>query len=271
MSILKIDEETCTKCGACGAVCPIGLIILREDSYPRPMPIADQACIRCGHCVTVCPSASITHVEISPEDCPSLDESLNITLEQTAQLVMSRRSIRSYRNEPVPRDVITRLIDIARYAPTGHNDQEIRWLVIDDAEKIRRFEGIGLDWMRAVSQQSSAMADMLVGAIKRSEAGIPMFLRNVPALMIACAGAKNPIANYDSTIALATFDLAANAAGLGCCWAGFFMMAANTFPPLKAELNLPEDQQVYGALMLGYPNYRYRRIPTRLPASITWA
>jgi nitroreductase len=192
-------------------------------------------------------------------------------LEQAAQLVKSRRSIRSYRNEPVPRDVITRLIDIARYAPTGHNDQEIRWLVLDDAEKIRRLEGIGLDWMRAASQQNSAMADMLVGAVRRSEAGIPMFLRYAPAVVITCAGANNPIASIDSSIALATFDLAANAAGLGCCWAGFFLMAANTFPALKEELGLPEEQQVYGALMVGNPDYRYRRIPKRHPASITWA
>ena len=35
--------------------------------------------------------------------------------------------------------------------------------------------------------------------------------------------------------------------------------------------SLPEGQKVYGALMLGYPNYRYQRIPTRLPANITWA
>jgi nitroreductase len=199
-----------------------------------------------------------------------LDESLAISLEQAAQLIMSRRSIRSFRNEPVPRGVITRLIDIARYAPTGHNDQEIRWLVIDDAEKIRRFEVIGLDWMKAASQQNPGMDDLLVGAIRRSEAGVPMFLRNAPALIVTYAATNKPIATVDSSIALATFDLAANTAGLGCCWAGFFMMAANTFPPLKEDLNLPEDQKVYGALMLGYPNYRYRRIPTRLPANITW-
>jgi nitroreductase/Pyruvate/2-oxoacid:ferredoxin oxidoreductase delta subunit len=271
MSILKVDEETCTKCGACVAVCPIGLILLHEGKYPRPIPTADQVCIRCGHCVTVCPTASITHVEIAPEDCPLLDESLNISLEQAAQLAMSRRSIRSFRDEPVPRDIITRLINIARYAPTGHNDQEIRWLVIDDAEKLQRFEAIGLDWMRVASQQNSAMADMLAGAIRRSEAGIPMFLRNAPALVVTHAGANNPIATIDSSIALATFDLVANSVGLGCCWAGFFIVAATTFPTLKEVLGLPEGRQVYGALMLGYPNYRYRRIPTRLPASIIWA
>jgi len=270
MSILEVDKETCTKCGACAAVCPAGIILFFEGKYPRPVPAADQACIRCGHCVAVCPTASISHAEILPADCPSIDESLNISPEQAAQLIMNRRSIRSYRDKPVPRDEITRLIDIARYAPTGHNGQEIRWLVVDDADRLRRFESIGLDWMRDVSQQNPMMAEMMTGVIQRMEAGAPMFLRNAPALVVAHAEANNPIATIDGSIALATFDLVANAAGLGCCWAGFFMMAANTFPSLKEAVALPEDQQVCGALMLGYPTYRYQRIPTRLPPRITW-
>ena len=270
MSILEIDKETCTKCGACAAVCPVGIILFFEGKYPRPVSAAEQACIRCGHCVAVCPSASIVHAEINPADCPSLDESLDISPEQAAQLIMNRRSIRSYREKPVPRDEIARLIDVARYAPTGHNGQEIQWLVIDDSDRLRRFEEIGLDWMRDVSQQNPMMAEMLAGAIQRMEAGAPVFLRNTPALVVAHAEVNNPIASIDGSIALATFDLAASAAGLGCCWAGYFMMAANTFPPLKEAVALSEDQQVYGALMLGYPTYRYRRIPTRRTARITW-
>jgi nitroreductase/NAD-dependent dihydropyrimidine dehydrogenase PreA subunit len=270
LNILEIDKETCTKCGACGLVCPAGIFLFFEGKYPRPIPAADQACIRCGHCVAVCPTTSISHVEIPASDCLPVDESLNISLEQAAHLITSRRSIRSYRNKPVPRDEIIRLIDVARYAPTGHNDQEIRWLVVDDADRLQRFEAIGLDWMRDVSQQNPMMSEMLAGAIQRMEAGVPVFLRNAPALVIVHAEANNPIATVDGAIALATFDLAANAVGLGCCWAGFFMIAANTFPSLKEIVALPEDQQIYGTLMLGYPTYHYRRIPTRRPARITW-
>lgn len=270
MSILVVDKETCTKCGACAAVCPAGIILFFEGKYPRPVSAADQACIRCGHCVAVCPTASIAHAEIHPADCPPLDEALNISPEQAAQLIMNRRSIRRYREKPVSHDEIIRLINVARYAPTGHNGQEIRWLVIDDSDRLRRFEAIGLDWMRDVSQQNPMMDEMLAGVIRSMEAGAPMFLRNAPALVVAHAEANNPIATIDGSIALATFDLAASAAGLGCCWAGFFMMAVNTFPALKEAVALPEGQQAYGTLMLGYPIYRYWRIPTRHPARITW-
>lgn len=270
MPLLEINKETCTKCGMCAGVCPGKIILFRENMYPRPVPSANDFCLRCGHCVAVCPTGSITHIDIPVEQCPAIDDSLKISLEQCAQLIKGRRSIRRYRDKPVPRDLITRLIDIARFSPTGHNAQEIRWLVVDDPDRLRRFESIGLDWMRDTAAKSPEMALMLEGVIARIEAGGKDFIREAPALVIVHAEKNNSIAVIDGSIALAYFDLAANAAGLGCCWAGFFIMAANTFTPMVEAISLPGDRQVYGALMLGYPVYRHCRIPVRNPARITW-
>jgi nitroreductase/NAD-dependent dihydropyrimidine dehydrogenase PreA subunit len=270
MAILSIDEGTCDKCGICAAVCAGGLIRFREHEFPRLLPVADQVCLRCGHCVGICPTGSITHVDIPVEQCPPIEEKLQISLEQCAQLIKGRRSVRAYRERPVPRDEIIRLIDIACYAPTGHNEREVRWLVIDDRAKLRRFEEIGHDWMRDTIAGDPRMAAMFTGVLKRMEAGHPDFIRDAPALVVAHAGRKGPTPAVDCALALGYFDLAANVAGLGCCWAGFFMMAANTYPALKEAVALPEDQRVYGALMLGYPKYARRRIPLRRPAAINW-
>ena len=270
MALLEVNKETCTKCGVCAAICPGGIILFFDDKYPRPISRADEFCLRCGHCVGVCPTGSLSHQDIPVEQCPSIEDSLKISLDQCAQLIRSRRSIRKYQDKSVPREEIVRLVDIARYAPTGHNAQEVQWLVIDDKEKLLRFEEIGLDWMRDAAVKSPDMALMLEGVIKRMESGRPDFIRGAPAIVVAHAEKSNPIAAIDAPIALGYFDLAASAAGLGCCWAGFFMMASNTFPGLKEAVALPEDQQVYGALMVGYPKYRYQRIPLRKPARITW-
>lgn len=270
MSILKVNKETCIKCGSCAGICSGGIILFFEDKYPRPISAADEFCLRCGHCVSVCPTGSITHKEIPVEQCPPIEESLKISVEQCAMLIKSRRSIRAYKDKPVPREEVTRLIDIARYAPTGHNNQNVRWLVVDDKAELRRFEEIGLDWMRDMIGKNPQMAAMFEGVLKRMETGHPDFLRGAPTVVIAHAEKNVPMHSVDCSIALGYFDLAANAAGLGCCWAGFFMMAANTFPTLKEAVALTEDQQVYGALMLGYPKYRHQRIPVRNPARITW-
>jgi nitroreductase/Pyruvate/2-oxoacid:ferredoxin oxidoreductase delta subunit len=270
MALLEINKETCTKCGTCATICPDGIILYFDGKYPRPVSGADQYCMRCGHCIAVCPTGSIKHAEMPPEQCPPIEDSLKISVEQCAQLIKSRRSIRKFKDKPVPRKEIARLVDIARFAPTGHNHQEICWLVIDDVEKLRRFEEIGLDWMRHLVKKSPAVGLMLEGVIKRMEAGGKDFIRGAPVLVVAYAEKNSLMAAFDAPIALGYFDLAANVAGLGCCWAGFFMMSSNTYPALVEALALPEDQYVYGALMLGYPEYLHRRIPVRKPARITW-
>jgi hypothetical protein len=54
----------------------------------------------------------------------------------------------------------------------------------------------------------------------------------------------------------------------GICRAGFFMMAANVEPRINDFLNLPKEHKVYAALMLGYPRFRYYRMPPRQEARI---
>jgi len=73
-----------------------------------------------------------------------------------------------------------------------------------------------------------------------------------------------------AAIALAQFELAAVARGIGTCWAGFLMRTAKVYPPLHAALGLPEGHSVCGALMLGMPKYRYPRIPQRDGAKVEW-
>jgi nitroreductase/formate hydrogenlyase subunit 6/NADH:ubiquinone oxidoreductase subunit I len=270
MNVLTVDEKTCTQCGLCAVDCPGGIIVYREKSYPRLLPNAETVCIRCGHCVAICPSGSLTHIDVPLEQCPEVDGKIRVDLPHCERLIKSRRSIRWYKDKPVPREVTEKIIDIARYAPTGHNDQAVQWLVIDTGEKIQQLEKIGADWMRDAISRDKWMAATFPNILKRIDAGYHFFLRDAPVLVVAYSGEGMVIRNTDCIIALSYFDLAAKSAGLGCCWAGFFMMAANSFPALKEALSLPEAHRIYGALMVGYPKYKYRRIPLRKPPHITW-
>ena len=270
MALIDIKKDTCSKCGACTAVCPAGLFITGDKEFPRPVPMADKFCIRCGHCVAVCPTQSVIHRECPVEQCPPIDKALKIDFKQGAQLIKSRRSIRAYHDKPVSREVITQLIDTARYAPTGGNSQGVQWLVFDDKEQMRRFSEIGLEWMRAASKMNTPTAAKLSNMIKYHEAGRDGFLRGAPVLVLALGEKTNPAASNSCTIALSYLDLAASSMGLGCMWAGFFMFASNSFPSMIKELAIPEGLHSYGALTLGYPKYQYQRIPVRKPANIIW-
>ncbi|UCD08237.1 MAG: nitroreductase family protein [Dehalococcoidales bacterium] len=270
MNIVEINHDTCTKCGICNFVCSAGLIESDNQNYPVSIPELDEACNRCGACVAACPTGSLNHRDLPLEKSPSIDNQLKVGLEQCEQLIKSRRSVRSYKDKKVPREEITRLIDAARYAPTGGNSQNVKWLVIDNQETMQRLREIGRTFVIEAFANIPAYTSRLELCKKRRDAGFDIFLHGAPVLVNTYGEENMPIAAIDSTIALSYFDLLANSTGLGCCWIGLFSAAANNLPKIKDILGLPEGNQVYGSMIVGYPKYIYPRIPVRNLANIEW-
>jgi nitroreductase/Pyruvate/2-oxoacid:ferredoxin oxidoreductase delta subunit len=270
MAIVEINKETCTKCNACAIACGACLIVPKENDFPSFYPGADQFCMRCGHCVGVCPTGSIIHQEMPLEKCPPIVKKNEPSFGQVSQLIKSRRSIREFQDRPVPRKEIERIIDIARYSPTGHNAQEVQWLVIDDREELKKITAIGVDWFRSMSKGDTPWAMEMQGIVRMQEMGLNIFLRNAPAVVITFAEKNNPLASTDCAIALSYFDLAAKAAGLGCYWNGYLYFSAQTFEPMVKAVALPEGFTPYAALCVGYPMFKYQRIPPRKPARIMY-
>lgn len=268
MALIEINKETCTKCGICTQMC--NMIWGKEGDYPSQVPGTDEFCMRCGHCVGICPTGSLTHKEMPSDQTPVVAKSLVLDFKQCTQLIKSRRSIREFQDKDVPREEIDRVIDVARYAPTGHNMQEVQWLVINDRAKMKQISAIGAEWLRSMMKSNPQMAAMFQGIIQMLDMGRDMFLHNAPAVVLAFAEKNNPIAATDCAIALGYFDLAATTLGLGCCWAGFFYMSAGSYPDMIKAVGIPEGFTPYGGLMVGYPKYKYHRIPARKPARVTY-
>ncbi|HEY94753.1 MAG TPA: 4Fe-4S binding protein [Dehalococcoidia bacterium] len=269
--MLQINEETCTQCGICATVCSFGLIEIEGDNYPEEVPEADQFCNRCGACVVACPAASVNHLDIPLEQSMLINPGLETNFDQCAQLIKTRRSIRVYGDEPVSREIISRLIDTARYAPTGANQQNVKWLVIYDKEKMKRIREIGADFvLETVKANFPTYAQALHFFNKRREAGYDIFLHGAPAIVCTYGTNQMPAPSTNCIIALSYFDLLANSASLSCCWLGFFTNAANNFNPIKEIVALPPENEVYASMIVGYPRYQYQRIPVRNPADIIW-
>jgi nitroreductase/NAD-dependent dihydropyrimidine dehydrogenase PreA subunit len=266
MTLITIDPEICTKCGLCSIAC--GFILSQEGMLPRPVPGIEGFCLRCGHCVGYCPTGALKHAEMPVT--PKIEKSLEISFEQCVQLVKSRRSIREFKDKAVPSEECERIIEAARYAPTGHNNQDVRWLVVNDRDKVREIADIGARWLRGAMKTNARMAEMFGNIIKLMDAGRDMFLQGAPAVVLTYAEKGNKVAEVDCIIALAYFDLLAKTAGLGCCWGGFMMMASASYPEMIEAINLPEGCTPYGALMMGYPKYHYQRIPARKQANIAY-
>jgi nitroreductase len=253
-------------------VCPAGLIRFQPGGFPAPVDEADEVCIRCGHCVAACPTDSVIHQDIPTDQCPPVPKTFQLTPDQCEEFLRRRRSIRVYRTKPVSRETIQWLIEVARYAPSGHNAQCVQWLVLDTKEELHHLAGIVVEWMRfMIQEQPELAADLhLKRTVKRWENGTDVVLRHAPAVVIAHAPKDNRAAPTASTIAMSYLELAATTIGLGCCWAGYFNGAATLFPAMIEAVALPEGHQPFGSMMIGYPKHGYHRLPLRKPPSITW-
>lgn len=271
MNQSNVDTGKCKHDGICAAVCPMNIIELKEG-IPALVAGLEELCIKCGHCVAVCPHGALSFDEMKADDCPPLKKEMALGLAQAEQFLRSRRSIRTYLEKAVEREKLAKLVDMAHYAPTGTNSQQVQWLVINSREQMHNLAGMVVAMVRHLIKEEHPLAKAyrLERSVAAWEAGKDPILRGAPALVVAHAPKGYALAQVDSAIALTFLDLAAPATGLGTCWAGFFMMAAAQWPPLQQALALPDGHACFGALMIGYPAYEYHRLPLRKEAVVNW-
>jgi len=273
MSLIKIDETKCKKDGICVQECPMAIIRQRDkDSSPAMIGRGAQACILCGHCVAVCPHGALGHEKIPPTNCPPILKDLTITREQAVQFLRSRRSVRRFNNKPMEKKTIQSLIDTARYAPTGGNFQLVTWTVFSDEAKIKQIVKLTIDGLRekVKSASNDDMASYLPTIVAAYDAGIDSITHGAPCLIFASAPEICVNGMEDLIIALSYLELAAVSQGIGTCWMGLIARALKDFEPLKKAVGLPESHSHSFPMVLGYPKFKYHRLPERKPAEIFW-
>lgn len=274
MSAFTVDRDKCNFCGMCVAECSPRIIYMEgAQALPSIIEGGEERCRKCGHCVAVCPTAAVSIDIMKAEECTPLIRELLPTAEQVELLLKSRRSIRSYEDKSVPPETLQRLIDIARYAPSGHNTQPVRWLIAEDSKETRRLAGLVAEWMRSLvetnPQGAAALGfDRLVDAWDR---GRDMILRGAPHIVVAHTDeVYGPLGETACVIAMTYLELAAYSLDLGTCWAGYFQVACGAYPPLTEALEFPQGHRVYAAMMVGYPRNKFSRIPLRNGPEISW-
>jgi len=272
MGYLIVDENKCNKDGICAAECPMALIKLKDgDGFPEMVPGGDQMCLVCGHCVAVCPHGALSHDQVPIEKCSTIDNDLIIDENQAVQFLRSRRSIRFFKDEPPDKAILQRLIEIARYAPTGGNGQLVEWLVLTDQAGIREMAGMAVDWMRKVLEKAPQSAPPYMPVVVSSwDMGFDAVLRDAPVLVVASAPEEAANGMVDVTLALSYFELAAPKFGLGTCWAGLLQGALLSSFSAREAIGLPEGHPHHYPMMVGYPKRKYYRLPERKEPKITW-
>jgi nitroreductase/Pyruvate/2-oxoacid:ferredoxin oxidoreductase delta subunit len=272
MGLLIVDEGKCKRDGLCAADCPVGIIAMPEGGFPQVLEGAETFCIACGHCVAVCPHGAMSHPMVKVQECLPIGKELRLSPEQVEQFMRSRRSMRQYRPEPVPQAELERLLNLARFAPTGHNSQSVTWKVYTRPEDVRTLASHVVDWMRRLVEKGEPAALELNMALICDffDKGVDFILRGAPHLVLTHAHQEDRAAPHACDMAMAYVELYAPVLGLGTCWAGYFEQAARFWRPLQAYLALPAGHQVMNAAMVGYPKATYYRCPERKALQVQW-
>ncbi len=266
MAIIRpcIDPALCCGDGLCVAVCPTGSIVM--DSGKAVLnPGLSRPCNGCGHCAAVCPRRAVSVEREGQGDTPADDAAWSAWRLEPARLnafLRMRRSVREFKPDPVPREVLEGVLDAARYAPTASNRQDLGWIVVQDRAALRRLADSIAAWAEG--------SPLYAAVAEEYRRGVDTMLRDAPCALLVHSRRDFAMSGQDCGVALTYVALLLAAEGLGACWSGLAGRAALERPDLLAWLGLPDDRAVYGGLMVGYPRYRYRRPPARLAARVEW-
>lgn len=273
MGLLIVDESKCEQDGICAEVCPSRIIMFKgEGTFPQLPDRLEAGCIRCGHCVSVCPHGALSHVEVPVESCRPVDPALALGEAQAEQFLRSRRSIRVFRDQTVEKEKIQRLIEIARYAPSAGNSQRVSWRVVTDPETIVKIADLTAAYLKKVidTRPKGTYPVYYPAMVAGHRAGRDPIMRKAPVLLVASTPLMPSNGFVDISLAFSYLELMAPTLGLGTCWAGLVYSALINVPQVKEMVGLPEDHAHFYSMLLGYPVYRYQRMPERRPPEIEW-
>ena len=185
--------------------------------------------------------------------------------------IKERRSIRKYSSRKVSTDILRQVLEAAEWAPSAHNAQPWRFIVLVDMSSKRELaEAMADVWV----------VDMIKDGVasevreKQRKASVERFT-HAPVLIVACLTMKDMLRYADESrqkserdlavqslgAAVQNMLLAAHANGLGACWFCAPIFCKET---IRKILKVPDDVEPQALITLGYPAEK-PHAPSRKP------
>lgn len=172
---------------------------------------------------------------------------------EAIEAILTRRSTRKYSDVMPERDLIEKVIEAGRYAPSGHNNQTTHFIVFTGKEVLSELA----ETVRDEFSKMDVTEDMYVsmkGSVMAAKKGGYVFHYGAPVLIVVANKIGYGNAMADSACALENMMLAARALGLGSCWINqlHWLDGNQSVRSFMEDLGLKQDETITGGLILGY-------------------
>ena len=275
-----VDTETCLGDGICAEICPEDILEM-VDEKAATVETRAGACILCGQCVAVCPTESLEMPKLRMEDFHRLDK-MPFGYEEFFDFLRLRRSVRTFKDKPVERGVIEKVLDAAATAPMGFPPHSTEVIVIDDREELDfLLERLVEDYTKTLKAFSNpigrAIVRLAAGAkdyhslkhyildVARHaneiyhDHGGDNYMRGAPVLMLFHGNRWTMSYEQNAHLVCHHSMLAALSLGLGSTIIGLIPPVVDRSKVLRKRYGIPKDNKVCTSLVLGYPKYKYRQ------------
>jgi NAD-dependent dihydropyrimidine dehydrogenase PreA subunit/nitroreductase len=286
---ITIIDTRCGNCKTCVEICPNGIFQIMNQ-LPSVRPERIELCFMCGQCMAACPEKAIRVAGLDYEkDFFDLPESIN----SFNALIQTRRSVRAFKDIPVPKDLLEQIVNAIAFAPLSFPPVKTEVIVVQDKQLIKE----SLPHMiNLYDNLMKGLKNPIVKQIIRRKTGqerfrmiqnhiVPMFniklpfmkkgtedaiTRNAQAMILFHADKQSDNHTADIYIALAYALLKAHTLGIGATAIDLIPPAIERTPLLKQMFKIPKENEVVASIILGYPKFRYKRAIQRQLKSITW-
>ena len=285
---VSIDYEKCNVCSVCvqGA-----RMCFSKKGKKIEVEANEDTCMLCGRCVSLCPSGAITHHVMNMDNFPEAGKKPAVKTDDFIQFIRERRSHRAFTKKKIPRKDLEKLIDTVRYAPTGHNEQNVEIMLVQNPERRKKLSDFVVDHGNIVAAGDARKLDDLKASGKGTpedirqleemvgfrsmlsqarDAGFDPIFYEAPAVAIFHSTTRTVTPKDNCVIASTTMGLLARTMGLETTYIALFENAANAYQPIKDDLKLPEGHRVLSVLVIGYPKFKFLRAVDRKPIKTRW-
>jgi nitroreductase/NAD-dependent dihydropyrimidine dehydrogenase PreA subunit len=294
--MITLNQEACNHCLLCQAICPNYVFSLKNGGRGKQeveLTYPDQCC-ECWQCVAICPRDALFSESVQRGDFEQL-MSVEIPPDAMRSLLLSRRSIRAYKPDEPPDEMIKRLLEVATQAATSSNGQTEGFLVIRDKKFLGELEQLVIQaiWNAGLKFMEGRTLNKLIIKFLTKKYGTEMvrqyrayfliikhrrernelrgmIFRNAPVVIVAHGLKMNDLAQTNCALAIRSMEVLALSMGLGTCSVGFLTVASRKSRKINKFLDLPKDRTVYATMMVGYPQYKIKKVPARKPRDVRW-